>query len=581
MKVKLQIEKRMRFYFRTIKILVISLAFYQHLLAADTVLVDFKSFPANIISMARDREGMIWLNSGTGLYQFDGRKIKWKSDSFKQGTLVCWKDKVYTRERLEKIGISTPDPWIRNTEKWAKHLPGESSIVSVAKDSYGVIWVTNGQNLFGFKINPQFDLLLPGQSIRGILQDGADMYVNTYSGIFKNNRKVLDNLFSQGNSLKISDTELFITTGNLLRYNKVENSTITIPFSNTEKTTSLVAQANSPHKGLNYIYLNQHQASIWVGTTCGLFQLKNDSLYYTGFPYWTEYIHPFNDELLLATPEGIFKWVNQTFERDNRFPKLYYNSIYQIGNKWWATSQSGIWVCEGEKKAKKLFEDLPLGNLETYCLEEDPSGFIWVSTVSGLYRFKPGQLQYESFLPSEEFNKRSSASIRDSLYFGTIRGIIRFKPSDFVHKQAEQPYGLIPNWIILGIIILVVLSALNFILWKKWKKAVAVIESQKNSLSQVENSLISTLRTYINQNISTVTVESMSAHINMNPRTLYRLMETNFSMKPGDLIRTEKLSRIQEIQDSNPNIDMSSLASQVGYSVPHLKRLLEKHSEVD
>jgi AraC-like DNA-binding protein len=261
---------------------------------------------------------------------------------------------------------------------------------------------------------------------------------------------------------------------------------------------------------------------------------------------------------------------------------MYFNAVYIIGDTCWATSENGIWVSTGPReKAKKLFKGSPLSNLETYCIEKDLNGFIWVSSVSGLYRFKPGRTYYDSYLPSEEFNKRSSSRIRDSLYFGTIHGVIRLNPLDFPDKLPENTGTRFSKWVFVLLFSLIILIVLNFILWTKWKNATRLLEDQKTAIQLKENNLLEDLQEYIIQNITTVTVESMSKHVNMNPRTLYRIMEINYGMKPGDLIRTIKQNRIKELQKNTPDIDIVSLANQSGYSVSHIKRLLEQGFQED
>jgi hypothetical protein len=59
-------------------------------------------------------------------------------------------------------------------------------------------------------------------------------------------------------------------------------------------------------------------------------------------------------------------------------------------------------------------------------------------------------------------------------------------------------------------------------------------------------------------------------------KSLYRILESNHGLKPGDLIRNIKLRRIRETLAEDPNIDREALANRVGYSVQHINRLLTK-----
>lgn len=551
----------------SIQILFFSLLLYTNIQARDTLLVDFRSFSDNIISLVDDGKGIIWFNTGTGLYQFDGNTIRWVKPNQRRETLIFWKGKLTTCEaqyRLNKEIIQVD--W---ADEWAKFLPpGSARHVHGGRDKTGKYWVTQGQHLYGFRISDQFDQSHRGRSLRGILQTPHGLLVSTYSGIFLNQKQILpDSIYSQGNVILRNNHELLFPYGGISSYNFHTGTLKKFPI-----------RSDLKQKGVfEFMNVRKAKSGIWIASAVGLLKLQNDTLVPTSFTVHTEDVTIHGQQLYLATKNGIYQSDGKKFSRVTAFPVQMYHSIQSIDDTWWATSQKGIWTWrENQPQAIRLYKNQQLGSLETYSLVKDSKGYYWASTVSGIVRFKPGADRYEHFLQQIEFNKRSVAQTKDSIYFGSTSGLYYFHPASFQEPPISAPSAPFPKWILFLIASLILSLSVSLVLFFHLRKARRIIDAQQNVSTNVPDPFIARLEQYVEDNLSTVTVDSLSEFSGLSRRGLYRALEASYGLKPGDLIRNIKRKRIKQLQDQYPDISAEELAEKVGYSLIHLTRLLER-----
>ena len=539
----------------------------------DTTLIDVQIFPGNIISMTHDDKGMIWFNSWDGIYQFDGKTISWYAKSDDRSAIVYHDNQINTLNKLPKVKKHyeqlIQSQFVVN-RCWLKFLPVKQQNVFTAPDKYGNLWVTNGRNLYAFEIQRYFSWSLSGNSVRGILPIDGDLIVSTYSGIYRNGTLVSpEHTSSQGEILSYGPGEIVFPSSNSINlYRLTEQEITSIDFEHPEDQTEISSIA-------------QHNQLIWVGTGRGLYVCINNKLVHSGFRKPVEYIYPHQSSLIIATTAGIYqKWGKNNFKRIEAFPELAYNAISYIDGQWYATSRQGIWQWDGKStQAQHLFASQPLGHMDTYHVLRDRRGYLWISTTSGLFRAKPDSNYYDSFLTNTEFNKRSFAAHGDSLYFGSVHGLIAFNPDNFPYIPANKKPVVSNLWIglLLGVILL--LSILIIILFRRYRKAASILEAQQNESIAHPDPFISRLEQYIEDNLTTVSVDSLSEFTGLSTRGLYRVLEASYGLKPGDIIRNMKLKKIKSLLEENPAIDKETLSNKVGYSEYHLTRILEKEAK--
>jgi ligand-binding sensor domain-containing protein/AraC-like DNA-binding protein len=539
-------------------------------IAQDTALIAFRYFPLPILSLVRDKDGTIWFNTAEDLYRLEDKGFKWEKKLDERKTLVLKEGKLTKFTALwDGSGKVLNPPW---DTAWAYRLHSQGKEFFSATDKRGVTWVTSGEGFYGFKITPFLKKSLSGHSLRAIYSCGNDLYVNSYSGLFKNGTLLPEKTYSSGNSLCMGKGELWIASRHILRLDMSRGQFSLLPYGSSLK---------APDGEFTYIHQSEN-GTIWAGHTKGLFQIVNDSVFGTDFAQPIEYVSSKNNLLYIAGKYGIFIGNGRSFSAVQAFPAFSYNSIQKIGDTWWACSKNGIWRWkEGEKQAKKWFANLPFGKLETYGILRDNRGYYWVSSSSGLHRFREDNPMVESYLTSVEFNKRSFTSIRDSFYFGSVNGLFSFNPLAFppIDAQVDPTKRHTPIYLLAGALLLSVAVASVF--YRKWRNTQLRLESiQLDQLNKEPDPFLADLETYIWNNIPTVTVASLSEFSGLSERAFYRFLQENYQIKPGTMIRDIKLKKMQQLCTEYPDISREQLANALGYSISNIIRLQGESSKL-
>ena len=535
-----------------------------HSIAQDTALIAFRYFPLPILSMVRDKDGTIWFNTDKDLYRLEDNGFKWEKKLDERKTLVLKEGKLENFTALwDKRGKVINPPW---DTAWASRLHAQGKELFSATDEHGVTWVTSGEGFYGFKITPFLKRSLSGHSLRGIYSCGNDLYVNSYSGLFRNDTLLTEKIYSSGNSLCIGKGELYIASRHILRLDMSRGQFSLLPYGRS---------LNAPDGEFTYLHPSEN-GTFWAGHTKGLFRIANDSIFGTRFYQPIEYISSDDNLLYIAGKQGISIGNGQSFAPLQAFPALPYNAIQKIGDTWWGCSADGIWKWkEGDKKAVKCFPDLPLGRLETYGILRDGSGCYWVSSASGLHRFREDNPTVESYLSSVEFNKRSFAAIRDSFYFGSVNGLFSFNPLAFppiADSQVGPTKRQTPVYLLAAALLLSVATA--FVFYRKWRNTKFRLEGMElDQLNMEPDPFLADLEKHIWENIPTVTVASLSQFSGLSERAFYRFLQDNYQIKPGNMIRDIKLKKMQQLCAEYPDISREQLANALGYSISNIVRL--------
>ena len=121
------------------------------------------------------------------------------------------------------------------------------------------------------------------------------------------------------------------------------------------------------------------------------------------------------------------------------------------------------------------------------------------------------------------------------------------------------------------------LLTLGIYYYSKWKSSQLQLENvQLEVLNHAPDPFMMDLEHYIRNNISTVTVTSLSEFSGLTERALYRFLQENYQIKPGDLIRNIKTQRMQEMIQENPDVSRKELARALGYSLSSVFRILSE-----
>ena len=78
---------------------------------------------------------------------------------------------------------------------WLPFLPSTSSnFIYHAKGKNGRQFLARNNHIYEVTIKNKFKIIQKGKSTRGISIIGKDLYLNTYSGIFKNENRILPDI---------------------------------------------------------------------------------------------------------------------------------------------------------------------------------------------------------------------------------------------------------------------------------------------------------------------------------------------------------------------------------------------------
>ena len=202
--------------------------------------------------------------------------------------------------------------------------------------------------------------------------------------------------------------------------------------------------------------------------------------------------------ILLATGRGIYEYIASTkrFQLVPDFPDfIFYTTLFEDshGTIWAGTWRDGLFFSNpqsgesgsfahdaripgsiGSNRVGRIFEDRKghiwvategglcrfnpdSGDFQRYgttqgfpsnlilALSEDDEGKLWVTTSKGLVQFEPTTGELNVFttangLLSDQFNYNSVYRAPDgTLYFGSVKGLIRFNPANFLENTFQPP----------------------------------------------------------------------------------------------------------------------------------------------
>ncbi|GGH25183.1 hybrid sensor histidine kinase/response regulator [Dyadobacter endophyticus] len=357
------------------------------------------SITDNIInSILRDREGGIWITT-----QFGG--INYYSTQFNN-----------FRKFFPKPGNS---------------ISG-SIVHEITKDKYGHLWVGTedaGLNRLDTRTG-QFKAFLPDgrpgsisyRNLHGMVADGDELWVGTYEHgldvIDLRTERVIRHYNSSNNPRSLSSN--FIVTlyktreGDILagtwiglcKYNRATDDFTRIPFFNH--------QVQSIHEDA--------EGTLWVAS------------YGRGVSFYNP----------KTRKQGHLQY---SADRPGGLVDNYVNSIYQSSDK-------SIWLCtehglsrynpeSGQFRNYRKTDGLP--DNQVFRVLEDDAGNFWITTSRGLAKLDGRSDRFTNFhtgngLPTDQFNYNSSYKDSDgTLYFGTVAGMVGFKPAALLRNAFVPP----------------------------------------------------------------------------------------------------------------------------------------------
>jgi predicted DNA-binding transcriptional regulator AlpA len=520
--------------------------------------------------MANDENGLVFIESSVGLYQFDGEKYWMIDPTYDKGALI------YAEGKLSNFkSIKDDIDFIEEGEKnkvWLPFHPSTSSnFIYHAKGKNGRQFLARDNQIYEVSIKNKFKIDLKGYSTRAIMVINGDTYVNTYSGIFKNGMRILPNILNAESMLFENSSNTIYFSSDKVIYNlnlKDDNLWMNNYFSETGEQ--------------NYISkIVQFKNKIYLGTATGLAQLEPFSFFEKEF--LVNDISIFDDVMYIATEDGSYQFDGNKLKKCDFLPNAKTNLVTKIGVYIWALTNNGLFAYNTtNKKLDEIILNKELTALEYYAIQRDNNGFYWVSTSSGLYRFGNINEKAEVFFPEIEFNKRSFYNENGILYFGSVNGIYSFDPLDFPDLVINNGF-ILNNLKEIGFLLLFILGTLLFLVLKK--KGNFNKKTNKNTplndilIPSDKDKFLYDLGTYILENLHFVTVEDLLNITGMNKKTFYNYLDQNYKIRPGSLINTIKVLKARALILENPSITMKTVSKFTGYSASYLYKIMKEEEE--
>jgi ligand-binding sensor domain-containing protein len=383
----------------------------------------WKDYQFTFSDITEDNNGMLWLateKNGIVLFDLKRKKITQhiqheedvlNSLKFNEvsNVFIDENNDVFANTDPQGVDIITSVPSAFSTYIYGKNpdynLNGYS-VRGLAEDKNADIWI--GTELGGLnRLNPSTGSIkhyttkngLPDNIIRHVLKDENDkVWIATLNSLAiylpESDRfqPIELPVFCEISNLLSIDPSilLLITNKGILLLDTVE---MTIVQTEIKQFVGGYASYHDKNTGLIYISSRYRGVDVFQMVDKQLRPLRKLLL-----NYHVLHLHPSpkDDLLWAATDQGLVKWDL----KQNRILKSYH-------------------VEDG------------LHHEYIYCIQEDKSENLWLSTNRGLTRFRPDVERFEFVkeIPPREYNSRSSLATRSGdLYFGSTRGLDRIRP---------------------------------------------------------------------------------------------------------------------------------------------------------
>ncbi len=535
------------------------LVLFFHLSATDTLLVGIKDLGTPIQSMVQNEEGEIFIQLGNQVFKLKNESLEKTDIKITADDEIFFQDGKFTSiNKLNKLNKK-----IKYSEnqsfKWNKYLAktGTENYGIYYKDKRNHYWVSNGTNfLYKFIVTDFFERDLKQMSVRGILNDGNDLYVNSYSGFFKNGEKIGPDFLEGGSNIFKKDGKLYFAAIRELYTFEIKSNKFDIIFEDTFSKS--IGE-------ISCVFFFEEKW--WIGGSNGLFYFAdNKKLEATPINEMVNNFRIIEDKLYILGFESVFTIKNGKYKNIENLPSnIECNDIAKVNNNLFLATSKGLLKYDAQnERLINCFQNTEYENKEIFSLELDEFNFLWIGTKLGLVRFNVGTESFDIFMKDFEFNKRSSFKNENKFYFGTTDGYVTFSPMTFFSSDLTGQNSLIEENQINIYKFLLVLSAgiilfLVIYMNRKLKNQDRIdIPIDKYTEPFIEEKLyqgigkynMSKIEQYIIENIDTINVDKLREDSGLTKNVFYKVFNQHYEIAPKRLIEILKEERINSRKKS-------------------------------
>jgi hypothetical protein len=522
-------------------------------------LVGIKDFGTPIRSMVQNEEGEIFIQLGNQVFKFINEKL------VKTNLKISADDEIF----LQNGKFTSINTLIKSKVKiqhsqnhdfnWNKYLAktGTENVGICFKDRQNNYWVSNGSKfLYKFIITDFFERDLKQFSIRGILMEGTDLYVNSYSGFFKNGVKIGPDILSGGSNIFKKDNKLYLAgIRKLYTLDLITNEFNLIFQDSLSKSIGEISCV--------FYFENKW----WIGGSNGLFYFAdNRKLEATPINEMVNNFRIIEDKLYILGFESVFTIKNGKFKNIENLPSnIECNDIAKVDDNFFLATSKGLLKYDAQnERLINCFLNTEYENKEIFSLELDEFNFLWIGTKLGLVRFNVNTEFFDLFMKDFEFNKRSSHKNEDKFYFGTTDGYVTFSPMTFFSSDLTGQNSLIVEnhiniYKVLLILAVGIILFLVIYMNRKLKNQHRIeIPVDKNTEPIIEEKLyggigkynMSKIEHYIIENIETINVDKLREDSGLTKNVFYKVFNQYYDIAPKQLIEIVREERMNSRKKS-------------------------------
>lgn len=534
--------------------------------AVDTVLTRVWNLGYPVNTVFNGAGGEVFVTGARGLERLTEEGAFVVEDP-QQTTPVFWTgDSLVSGYTWEQLYGSSP---YTGSERWKRFFARNSGLFTEARWGATALLVCDGNRLFELQANPSKGRYLPGKSVRGFTWVGDRLVANTYSGVFVDELPIPGIEFNDGGVVSVGEwtysTGMFVV--------RWANDSLQGPAGEGQTSGTLITQDS--------LEMFRRDGVAWQDE---LWWYSHDRFGVFRDGVWqvltteidVDHAVGIGDRLVLMTRNGeVWAFDGRRFDRLDLPDGIHYvdAEITDEGTWLFATNHGlALWDERGGD-LKFLGVDQGIPSSSVCAIQRDRWGTFWVSTFAGVVRYcsKYGLLEHHE--PLVEFNRYSEGITPEGdLAFGSTSGIYSFTPT----APSLPGGGAGRRGLMTGIVVFsaLLITGIGFSMHRKLQAERLRSTAQAEELER--QALLAQIREGIYRDLQAVTVDSLADAVGMSRRSFYRRC-SDLGIRPSVLIREVRL-RVARTLMEKQEMAFNEVASKVGYSPNHLRRLLAEET---
>lgn len=394
-------------------------------------------------------------------------------------------------------------------------------------------------------------------SVRSITEN----FIGTYSGVFFKERKLESITYTDG-QIKEFDSISFVCFNGLLFY---KNGIESMIYKNSNRLNSTNQIGN-----ISNIFLLYHPNYLVISST-GIFKYNFSANEFKQIYFSKKSVIPvrknfrngyeYENDFLFVDGQNLKSLSTQNYQTDivYQFEKKVEDLVAIDNMLYVLTDQSTIITLHNDIEKVKMINEFELSS--NYHTVETFNNYLIISGNNDLAIYDINEDNFFSNIIIDEFNKGAIYKDDESISIGSIHGVYNFSsPDKFImflnHNKMIKNVRV--SEINLNIILVFFITFMLLIIFLFNKKNLVKINNQD---------MISDIKLFVNQNLNTVTVNSIQSKFGLENSAIYHL---NNEFKAGKYIKNRREQKASEM--INLKISLNEISKKTGYSLSYLKK---------